>query len=208
MEKIIIVKIGSSILMTKENQLDEIRISHIADQILSLREKGSFIVLVVSGAVACGANFVTVFKNKDHLRQIAAGIGQTHIISKLKDIFAKRNIEIAQVLLTKEYLQSKKNAEEMQEVLLFYLANGFLPILNENDIVDLNSFGGNDLLAAHVAGIVQAEKLIILSTMEGSIYGIGGGETKQEALRLLAKQNIKASIVNGKAENILLQTVL
>lgn len=208
MEKIIVIKIGSSVLMTKRNKIDEFRISHVAQQILTLREKGIEVILVVSGAVAYGSNFINLLENNDYLKQLAAGIGQAHVISVLSSAFLKKKIYIAQVLLTKNDLQSDQKRQKIKNMLKFYVQAGFIPIINENDVLDLNSFGGNDLLAAEVSELVQAYTLIILSTKEGSTHGVGGGETKQQAIDMLAKRNIEAFIVNGKAKDILLRTVL
>lgn len=206
--KIIVVKIGTSVLLTQRNRLDRVCISNIANQILTLRKKGLAVILVVSGAVACGSKFIDISENRAYLRQLAAGIGQVHVISALKDILIKNKIKIAQILLTKDHLKSRVKKERIKEILLLYSQNGFIPIINENDVLDLNSFGGNDLLAADIAQIIKAEKLVILSTMKGSVFGIGGGEMKQEAIAILAKSDIEAKIVDGKAKDILLKTLL
>jgi len=206
--KVITIKLGSSVLLTQRNKLDEFRVAHIADQVLSLREQGVGVVLVVSGAVACGANYVN-FSSGDHeLKMVAAGIGQAYIISVFQQIFSRKHLQIAQVLLTKDILSSNNKRGALNKLLRTYLKIGVVPVINENDVIDLNSFGGNDFLAADVSILLNVDKLLMLSTMTGSVYGVGGGEAKQQALELLSKTNIQANIVDGKSQNIILQSIL
>lgn len=194
--------------MTTHNKLSEMRIAQIAKQIKVLQKRGLRVVLVISGAVAYGSNFIDVTTKKDNLRQAAAGIGQIYIISKFNNIFVQNKVQLAQILLTKDGLREKSHKQNIQTLIEFYLKSGIIPFINENDVLDLNSFGGNDLLASEIASVLKAEKLIILSTMKGSLYGVGGGQTKQEAINILSKENIKVSIVNGKTKNILLQSLV
>ncbi|OGG03034.1 hypothetical protein A2W14_02195 [Candidatus Gottesmanbacteria bacterium RBG_16_37_8] len=206
--KIIIIKIGSSILLTKRNKLDEFRIAHIADQILRLREKEYGIILVVSGAVAYGANFIEISEKDIKFRQAAAGIGQVYLTTVFQEIFIKKNLQLAQILLTKEELSSLKQQKSLRQIIRLYLKTGIIPIFNENDVIDLNCFGGNDFLAAELTKLFRADQLLILSSREGSKYGIGGGVSKQEAIESLSNINIKAEIIDGKIREVILGNVL
>ena len=205
MKKIIVVKLGSSILMTKREKLDEFRIAHIADQALSLQESGFGVILVVSGAVACGHKFIDFSSDQRCLRQAAAGLGQAVLTSTFVNIFSQKKMHIAQILLTKNNLDSVSERQKTKELLEFYIQLGIIPVINENDVMDLNSFGGNDLLAAEIGKLIDAEKVFILSTMEGSVHGIGGAATKHQAIKILAKENIETKIVNGKEKDVLLK---
>ena len=208
MKDIIVVKIGSSVFMTRRNMIDEFRVNHIAKQIVALQKEGIGIVLVISGAVAFGSNFIDLSKKQRQLRQAAAGIGQIYTTCTFNSIFSQRNLQLAQFLLTKDSLKRQAQKKKVRNIIEFYVNAGFIPFINENDILDLNSFGGNDLLAAEITTLLQAKKLLILSTMEGSIHGVGGGATKQEAIGILRKKRIEANIVNGKTKDILLNTLL
>lgn len=208
MKDIIVVKIGSSIIMTEQNKLDESRIDKIAKQISALQKEGRGIVLVISGAVAYGSNFIDLSANQSQLRQAAAGIGQIYITSTFNNIFAKNKLQLAQILLTKDSLREKTQETKIKNLIEFYINAGFITFINENDVLDLNSFGGNDLLATEVTSLLQAKKLLILSTMKGSTHGVGGGQTKREALDILSRKHIEASILNGKANDILLHILL
>lgn len=204
MKKIFVVKIGSSVLLTERNKLDEYRVGHIASQISSLKEAGFDLVLVISGAVGLGSNYVDI-NNQDLIKKrVAAGIGQAILVSNFNMIFKDKNLQVAQVLLTKKDLISK----DISNILKYYLHAGFIPLINENDVVDLNSFSGNDFLGAEITKLLNADKFIMLSTMKGSQYGVGGGEAKQEVIKLLRRKNIETEIVDGKLKNILLKTIL
>ncbi len=205
-KKIIVIKIGSSILMSHCGKPDESRIAHIADQIASMKEKGFEAVLVVSGAVACGHKYVDFSKDPQYLKQVAAGIGQAILTTTFTNIFNQKNLPIAQLLLTKENLSISK--QKIEKLLKFYIQSNFIPLINENDVLELNSFGGNDYLAAEIASMLNVDRLLILSTYEKSLFGVGGGETKQEVMKLMKNKNIKIDILDGKNQDIILNTLL
>jgi|SRR3989338_5490944 len=211
MEKInkkIIIKIGSSVLMTKDNKLDEIYILHIADQIKYLKDRGFRLVLVVSGALAIGSNFIDLTSGSHERKQAAAGIGQAFLISTFQRIFNDEKINIAQILLTKDFLKKSEKRELLNRIIGIYFESGIIPVLNENDVIDLNSFGGNDFLAADAAILLQGDQMLILSSWDGAEYGVGGGKTKKKATEILFKNNIKTEIVDGKVNNTLLNSIL
>lgn len=208
MKNIIVIKIGSSILLTERNKLDEFRIAHIADQILTLKEKRYGIILVVSGAVACGINLLKISTLDTTHRQVAAGAGQAYLTSVFFEVFSKKHLQMAQVLLTKDLLQSEEKNIRIKSIIEYYLQSGIISVLNENDVIDLNCFGGNDYLAAEVTKLVDAKQLLILSTMDGSKYGIGGGKTKLETIDILKRNNILSKIVDGKIKNIILKNII
>ncbi len=202
MEKNIVIKIGSSVLLTKRQKIDQFRMKHLADQIKALHKKGCGVVLVVSGAVATGSNFIDLSENQTHKRRAAAGMGQIHLMTALTDVFRKLDLQLAQVLLTKGLLDVYQ--KNITKLLNFYLENDIIPVINENDVLELNSFGGNDILAGEIAKLIHTEEVIILSTMKGSIHGVGGSVTKEAVKKMLAEKHIVTTIVNGKAKDILL----
>jgi len=198
----VIVKIGSSVLFSKRNKLDEYRIAQIANQVASLREAGIGVALIISGAVASGSRYISITDQIS--RRMAAGMGQVLVISTFSRIFSQKGTQIAQILLTRSIL----NSDQLAYVLNGYISKGVIPVINENDVIELNSFDGNDFLGAEIATLLKSRKLIILSTMRGSVYGVGGGESKQQVIKLLNTRNIKTEILNGKVKNILLKATL
>lgn len=201
-QKKIVIKIGSGVLLTKKQKFNVARMKHLADQIKILEKKGYGVVLVVSGAVAVGSNYIDLSESQKQKRQAAAGLGQIHLMSVLTSIFNKRELQLAQVLITKKLLDMYQ--DNLKELLNYYITSGIIPILNENDVLDLNSFGGNDILAGEIGKLLNTKEVIILSTMEGSVHGVGGGATKQLVKKMLAEKNIATKIANGKEKNILL----
>lgn len=205
--KKIVIKVGSSVLMNKEHELDEVHIAHIAGQVAELKQKGFGVVLVVSGAVSCGAHITGSEPVNLQDRQAAAGIGQPYLISVLADIFSKEKLVVAQILLTEDIFRSDIRKKNLLELLNVYIGRGVISIINENDAVELNSFAGNDFLCAHVAKLVGADKVLMLSTMAGSKHGVGGGKSKYEAVASLKDDGFHAVILDGKAHNIILDNI-
>lgn len=188
--------------MTKRNKLDEFRLHHIAKQVKALREEGAGVVLVVSGAVACGSDCQK--DGSELVKRAVAGVGQVRLISKLNEIFGDNSIQIAQLLITTGDIYSFSQKQKIKELLEVYMNEYIVPVLNENDVIDLNSFGGNDFLAEEIAKIIQASEVLILSTKKGSKFGIGGGETKEKVMQSLLEHDIQAAILNGKTANCIL----
>lgn len=205
--KIITVKIGSSVLLTQRNKLDEFRIAHIADQINYLKNNGVNVILVISGAVACGANIVQISQDS-LLRKAAAGIGQAYLTSVFQQIFSKKQLNVAQILFTRDNLISLTIKKDIYELIMFYFRNNIVPMINENDVIDLNSFGGNDFLGAEIALLLKTKEYLVLSTMKGFSYGVGGGEAKQQVVNKLEKKGVKTLLLNGKIKNVLVNTIL
>jgi len=190
-------------LLTKNHKLDPFWIDHIAEQVATLAQKDIGVVLVVSGAVAGGMGH---FKDATNIlsKQAAAGIGQAQLTAAFYESFTRKHIPIAQVLLTNGRTKKKKH---ITELLKLYLDKGVVPILNENDVVELNSFGGNDYVAEFIAHLLNAHQVIMLSQKQKSVYGIGGGVAKQEVVTSLMGKSIKTYIVNGKSKNIIVRTL-
>jgi glutamate 5-kinase len=216
--KIIVIKIGSSVLMTRRDKPDEFRISHLADQVVTLQSRGFAVVLVVSGAVATGMNFLTITYTSDRLhmldkgdfrllKQAFAGIGQAQLITIFNNVFNQKQMRVAQVLLNKDDLENIYIRERIKKILELYQKLRIIPIFNENDVVGLNSFGGNDYLAAEIAKLSKADKVMILSSYGKSVFGVGGGESKEKVCKQLSKLNIETIILNGKIKNILLENI-
>lgn len=201
MEKQVVIKIGTSVFMTGKS-LDQKRIESIGTQIIALSKQGVSVVLVVSGAVAFGASFISV---EDSLsKSVAAGIGQVRLTSLFQKLFSKKGFQMGQILLTHGDLSSKEKRERLKTIINLYKEKKYITIINENDVVDLNSFGGNDYLAGDIAELLGAH-LIILSTMEGSTFGVGGGISKLKVVNDLKNKGLTAEILDGKTKDCLLQ---
>jgi len=169
--KRLVVKIGSNILADGKEGLDTKRISSLACDISELHNMGCDVVIVSSGAVAAGMRKLGL-KEKPRdikLKQAAAAIGQSNLIWAYERSFGEYGKKVAQVLLTRDDFSDRKRYINSKNTLLTLLSYRVVPVINENDTVatDEIKFGDNDYLASLVAGLIEAERLIILSDVEG-----------------------------------------
>lgn len=206
-KKTIIIKIGSQILLTERGRVDEFRMAHILDQIKLIWERGWCVILVVSGAVALGMETGVFHTDDSFYRQAAAGMGQVKLTSCLSKICVQKKIEIAQILLTPEIFIKTDCQNNLKQLFTFYFQNQVLPIVNENDVLSLNCFGGNDFLAARLARLLSAQKVVMLSGFQVLNFAIGGAKSKIEAQKILQSEHIKSVIVNGKARNCIVKNI-
>lgn len=168
--KTIIVKVGSNII-TSENGLNVRRISSIARIVSEVRDRGYSVAIVSSGAIAAGKRKLNL---KDRmidikLKQAAAAVGQSSLIRLYEKKFAKFNKMVAQILITQDAFDDRKRYVNAKNTLLSLFSFGIIPVINENDTVAIDEikFGDNDRLASLVAGMLGAERLFILSDVEG-----------------------------------------
>lgn len=169
--KRIVVKIGSNILADVKEGLDTKRISSIASDISELHDMGYDVVLVSSGAVAAGMRKLRLKEKPKDIqhKQAAAAVGQSSLMWAYEKGFGEYKKKVAQVLLTRDDFTDRKRYINSKNTLLTLLSYGVVPIINENDTVatDEIKFGDNDHLASLVAGLIDAERLIILSDVDG-----------------------------------------
>ncbi len=167
----IVIKIGSNILTSSGNGLDIDRIKAIVDDISTLHNEGYNTVIVSSGAIAAGMKNLGL-KKKPHyivLKQAAAAVGQSSLMWAYEKYFSNYNKKVAQILLTREDLSDRKRYINSRNTLNVLLSYRVIPIINENDTVatDEIKFGDNDQLASLVAGLINADRFVILSDVDG-----------------------------------------
>ena len=168
----IVIKIGSSSLTLRESgHLDLRKMEKLVRVICQLRGEGKDVVLVSSGAIAVGRQALGVKKKPERTseKQALAAVGQARLMMTYQRLFAEYNQAAAQVLLTNYSILvdlSRLNAKNTFEALLKL---GVVPVVNENDTVATHEieFGDNDRLSAIVAGLVEADLLILLSDIDG-----------------------------------------
>ncbi|MBC7075598.1 MAG: glutamate 5-kinase [Syntrophomonadaceae bacterium] len=167
----VVVKLGTSTLVYPNGQLNLCRIEHLVRQLADLHNRGIEVLLVSSGAIGVGANRMGFKKVPATMpeKQALAAIGQGALLHLYEKIFAEYGKIVAQVLLTRGDLDDRIRYLNATNTLLAILAMGVIPIINENDtvVVEEIKFGDNDTLSALVAGIVNADLLLILSDVDG-----------------------------------------
>ena len=174
-KKRIVVKVGSNVLTTSTGKLDITRMSALVDQIAWLRNNGYEVILVSSGAVACGRKELQVDHELDSVeqRQLYSAIGQIKLIHQYYDLFREYNIAIGQVLTMKEHFEEGEQYNNQRACMEVMLQNGVLPVVNENDTVCVTElmFTDNDELSGLVAQMLGAETLVLLSNIDGIYTG-------------------------------------
>ncbi len=175
MKKRIVVKIGSNALTRPDGRLDVTRMSALVDQIAWLRQKDYEVILVSSGAVACGRRELDVEHELDSVeqRQLFSALGQAKLIGLYYDLFREYRIHVGQVLTMKENFEPGEQYSNQQACMQVMLENGVLPIVNENDTVSVTElmFTDNDELSGLIAQMMNANTLVLLSNIDGIYTG-------------------------------------
>lgn len=166
-----VVKIGSSLLTADGAGLDRPAIQDWAAQIAVLVEQGIKVVLVSSGSVAEGLSRLGWAERPRalHNLQAAAAVGQMGLVEAWETALQQHDLKTAQVLLTHDDLANRRRYLNARSTLRTLTALGVIPVVNENDTVasDELRFGDNDSLAAMVASLIEAERLVILTDQAG-----------------------------------------
>lgn len=167
----VVVKIGTNVL-TAAGALDDDYIDTVASQVAELVSGGRQVLLVSSGAIGMGARELGLEHKVSTvtMRQACAAIGQPLLMNSYRRAFASRNMEVAQVLLTREVLDRRKSYVNLRNAVESLLSLGVVPIFNENDSISTDeigtAFGDNDRLSALVASKVDAELLVMLTDID------------------------------------------
>ena len=172
----IVVKVGSSTLTDASGRIDRGFVADLTAQLAAEHRQGRDILLVTSGAIRAGREALAAQLPGPHsssdtlpFKQAAAAIGQGRLIHTYTEAFAWRGVVCAQVLLTRDDLAARDRFLNARNTLLALLDLRVIPVVNENDTVAVDEikFGDNDMLAALVASLVDADTLLILSDVEG-----------------------------------------
>jgi glutamate 5-kinase len=174
--KLIVVKIGSNVLTRPDGGLDVTRIGSLTRQIAELRRQGVQVIVISSGAVASGRGELQGRVDKldaVSARQLFSAVGQIKLIDSYYNLFASHGIVCGQVLTTKDSLSTRRYYLNQKSCMETMLANGVIPIVNENDTISVSElmFTDNDELSGMVSTMMNADSLIILSNIDGIFTG-------------------------------------
>lgn len=169
--KRIVIKIGSNVLTSAKKGLDLDRICLIAEQVKTIMNRGLEVVIVSSGAISAGVKTLGLEKkpNAIEMKQACASVGQVGLMNAYREAFVKHGINVGQILLTQEDIQDRNRYLNARHTINKLLEMGVAPVINENDTVSFEEikFGDNDSLSGHVANLVMADMLLILSDIDG-----------------------------------------
>ena len=204
--KKIVIKIGSSILIDEKGKPKKKWLQEFAEDIKNLLKKKKQIVIVSSGAIAMGCEYLGIKKNglRVDKSQAVASIGQIELMDFYKKTFDKNKIKISQILLTLDDTEQRRRSINAKRTIDNLLTMGIIPIVNENDTTATTEikYGDNDRLAARVSQIISADCLILLSDVDG-LYN--DNPKKNKATKLIKIVNkIDESIKRyaAKTENL------
>lgn len=173
--KRIVVKVGTSTLTHKNGKTNLRRIEHLARVLSELKNKDKEVVLVSSGAIGVGRIKIGMTHRPETVieKQAAAAIGQCELMNIYGKFFLEYGYHVAQVLLTRDVLDSDIREKNAVNTFNTILSLGAIPIVNENDTISTEQieFGDNDTLSATVAVITKSDLLIILSDIDGLYDG-------------------------------------
>jgi len=199
----LVVKIGSRVLVRGNGQPHLHRIRSIVADIVALHRQGREVVVVSSGAIGCGMDKLGLKRRPTNLPdlQMAAAVGQNRLMSLYEQLFSRRRCRIGQILLTHDDLRVRTRHLNARNTVMNLLRHRIIPIVNENDVVAVDEIklGDNDILAALVAILIQADLLVLLTTTNGLRAPAPGGRTRR--LPFIAEINAKTFSLVRKVSN-------
>jgi glutamate 5-kinase len=228
----VVVKIGSSVIAPSGKVSLDV-VSRIVRDIVEVEKSSCRVIVVSSGAIACGLNKLEYKKKPQEMYSLMAisSLGQIVLMDIYAGEFKKHRKLCAQILLTWDDFDNRKRFLNARSCINNLLNLGVIPIINENDAVSFEEirFGDNDRLAALVADLMQADILIILSDVNGliedgkvigvvpkidsrilrlakkedKIFTAGGMRAKLEAAKIATSSGIKTIIANGHLKRVI-----
>lgn len=233
--KTLVVKIGTSTLV-RDGEICQSFIVDLARQIAVLQGEAWRVAVVSSGAVRAGLDVIGRNKaNNLAEKQAAAAVGQSLLMREYRVALAPHDLHVAQILLTRADVSDRRRFLNARHTFEQLFAWNVVPVVNENDSVSTEEIrvGDNDTLAALTALVSQADKVLLLSDVDGfylpgksapeseipeitpeiiaaaggagTIGGTGGMKTKLDAARIATDAGIELVIASGRAENIVLR---
>ena len=169
--KIIVIKIGSSLLVDENRKIRKKWLISFAKDIKKLKSKNKKVIIVSSGAIALGCKKMNY--NKANLKldksQAIASVGQIELMNLFSQTFSKFKLNISQILLTLDDTEERRRSINAKRTFENLFKLNYIPIVNENDTIATSEikYGDNDRLASRVAQITNADTLILLSDVDG-----------------------------------------
>jgi glutamate 5-kinase len=234
--KRVVVKAGSKVLVEASGCPDQQQLNALVDELAQIHNAGGEVAFVSSGAVGAGLEALGMSTRPKQIPdlQMAAAVGQIRLMSAYDQFFSQNDVRIGQVLLTHDALKHRERHLNARNTLLNLISNRIVPIINENDAISTEEikFGDNDVLAALVAILIDADALVLLSTTDGlrdeennrvsyieevddDILGLvsdkkdnlstGGMASKLKSAAIAAHNGVPVVIANGRKEGVLTQ---
>ena len=202
--KTMVVKIGSSTLVKADGKPDMAFLGALAAQAAELEQMGWRLVVVSSGAIACGLRMLGLGPRRPAdmpTVQAAASVGQLSFARAYDEAFAAHDLLTSLVLLTRQDTARRASYLHARDTLTRLVDLSVVPVVNENDTVTVDEikFGDNDTLAALVSCLVSADLCVILSDIDG-LYT--ANPATDPAARFIPRvEKIDAQIIGGAGDS-------
>ncbi len=198
----IIVKLGSNVLARADGRLCIARMAELVDEISALCDEGHQVLIVTSGAVAAGRAQVALPKTVERVarRQVLSAVGQAILIDTYRTLFAADNLTVGQILLTKVDFATPETSQTILQCILAFFAYGIIPVVNENDTVSVESlmFTDNDELSGRLARLIDADLLILLSSIDGLYTGDPADPASELIQTVRPNEDLSKYVVTSK----------
>lgn len=180
----IAIKIGTSVLSVDNNRPDDIALSQLVEGIAAIHAAGNEVFIITSGAIVWG-HAVTGWNADFHVEepsavrrasqrhllreQLLAAVGQPAMTAAYASLLSRHGANIAQILITRQDMADQSRYESIRSVAINLLLSRVIPLFNENDVLSSEeiAFSDNDQLACMLATALQADRLIILTNVDG-----------------------------------------
>lgn len=204
----IVLKVGTTTLTGGAPVVDPARITAVAEDIAAAVGRRREVLLVSSGAIVTGAGLLGRRRPRRLIdKQAFAAVGQPVLMQRYSAAFDRLGLRVAQILLTRQDFEDRRRYVNARQTLLALLAEGVVPVINENDTIatDEIQIGDNDTLSALVASLVAASLLVVLSDVEGLMTA---DPRRQRGARLIPTvERIDARIVSAARRTVTAQGV-
>jgi glutamate 5-kinase len=192
----VVVKVGTGVVCGTSNEFDLLQVGSLAKGLAGLVLGGRQVVLVSSGAVTLGAAELGIHRTRlrdASMTRACASVGQCKLMEAYAASFRPHGIKVAQVLVTEEDFSDLKRYRILRQTFEKLLKLGAVPVVNENDTVtniyteQAPVFRDNDRLAALVLSKLDADALILLSTVDGLLYGAAHGASPTSVVSMVTQ---------------------
>ncbi len=158
-------------MVNPDGKINHTKLNAIVRDICLLKKEGYSVVLVTSGSIGVGMSILGLQKRPKELplKRACAAMGQIHLMKQYSTRFERRQQHVAQLLLSGEDFKNKERYQNIRDTLNTLLAQGVVPIINENDTISHKSevVGDNDKLSSDIAHFLEADMLVLLSDEDG-----------------------------------------
>ncbi len=166
----IVVKVGSNVATDERGAVRDAVVDEIVDQIAELHAGGEDVALVTSGAISRGIDRLGLAGRPAAIEELqaASAVGQGQVYAAYDRRLAARGVNTGQILLTANDFAARATYVNAKQTLRKLLAWRVVPVINENDTTatDEITFGDNDFLAAQVAILVAARRLVLATDID------------------------------------------